>query len=85
MENIEVKIYLLIDPITEEIRYIGRTKNTLSIRLSGHLSKANSRVFKTHKDNWILNLKNKKLKPIIKLLKISNRLDRKLFRRTKFN
>jgi len=63
----EVKIYVLKNPESLEIRYIGRTKNPLKIRLSGHLSKAKKNKFKTHKDNWILSLKQK---PIIELIEI---------------
>lgn len=65
--NMEVKIYVLKDPDTLEIRYIGRTKNSLKVRLSGHLSKAKKGKFKTHKDNWITSLKTK---PIIELIEI---------------
>jgi hypothetical protein len=63
----EVKIYALKDPFTNEIRYLGRTKNSLKVRLNGHLSKAKQNKFKTYKDNWILSLN---LKPIIELLEI---------------
>ena len=63
----KVKIYVLKHPITKEIRYVGRTKNSLKIRLNGHLSKAKQNKFKTHKDNWILSLQTK---PIIELLEI---------------
>ena len=45
--NIEVKIYVLKDPNTDEIRYIGRTKNFLNRRLNGHLSKAKTNKFRT--------------------------------------
>lgn len=65
----EVKIYVLKDPLTNEIRYLGRTKNSLKIRLNGHFSKAKQNKFKTHKDNWILSLKTK---PVIELLEIVN-------------
>jgi predicted HTH domain antitoxin len=61
-----VTIYYLEDPITNEIRYIGRTKNDLKARLRGHLATAKKNKFKTKKDNWILKLYNLKLKPIIK-------------------
>ena len=37
--ELKVNIYVLIDPITCKIRYIGRTKNRLEIRLRGHMSK----------------------------------------------
>jgi len=63
----EVKIYTLRHPESLEIRYIGRTKNSLKTRLNGHLSKAKNNKFKTHKDNWLLSLD---CKPIIELLKI---------------
>jgi len=55
----EVKIYVLKDPMTNEIRYIGRTKNFLNKRLNGHLSKAKTNKIKTHKDNWLLSLSSK--------------------------
>lgn len=63
----EVKIYVLIDPITQKIRYIGRTKCSLNTRLNGHLSK--SKFKKNHKDCWIQNLLQKGLIPKIKLFK----------------
>lgn len=66
----EVKIYLLRDPQTQEIRYIGRTKNDLKIRLRGHISKAKKK--KTYKDCWITNLSNVNLKPSIELLTVVN-------------
>ena len=59
-------IYSLSCPITNDIKYIGVTKNTLKIRLYGHLhSKSNGL-----KAYWVLSLKKKKLKPKISLLEI---------------
>lgn len=63
----EVKIYVLIDPITSKIRYIGRTKCSLNTRLNGHLSK--SKLKNNHKDYWIQSLLRKGLIPKIKLFK----------------
>ena len=60
-----VTIYYLEDPITNEIRYIGRTKNNLKARLRGHLATAKKNKFKTKKDNWILSLYKQNLRPII--------------------
>ena len=58
-----VFIYTLEDPITNEIRYVGKTNN-LKVRYSNHLvEKA-----KCHRKNWIKSLKNKGLKPIMKVL-----------------
>lgn len=63
-----IKFYALIDPRNEEIRYIGRTGKSLSIRKSGHLclSKSNHN---SYKKNWIASLKKLGLKPLIRLIK----------------
>lgn len=60
-------IYTLSDPETNEIRYVGKTNN-ISQRYRAHLNKA--RKHQTHKKNWIESLKNKKLKPILKIIDI---------------
>ena len=54
-------IYKLIDPITNDIRYIGLTFNTLKQRLKSHLSDPGG----THKGNWIRKIKRNNLRPII--------------------
>lgn len=61
----KVNIYVLIDPTTSKIRYIGRTTNSLNTRLVGHISK--SKIGKTHKDFWIQKLLKSGHIPIIKL------------------
>lgn len=58
------KIYKLIDPETNEIRYIGRTIQTLLNRLKKHL-KADD---KSHRVNWIKSLSKKGLEPKIELI-----------------
>lgn len=70
----KVRIYCLYNPMTLEVRYIGRTKSELKVRLSQHISKArhakkyypNKNL--SHKENWILNLLKLGLKPKIRLL-----------------
>ena len=56
------------DPITDNIRYVGKTKNSLNERLRGHLK------LKTGVDNkhsrWISSLKILGLKPEIEILDI---------------
>ena len=59
----KVFIYVLECPITNEVRYIGKTINLLD-RLRGHIK--TSKKLKTHKDKWVNNLINEGLKPIIK-------------------
>lgn len=62
------KIYVLIDPITEKVRYVGYTNKTnLSRRLSSHLCEA-KRKNKCHRHYWINSLISKGKKPIIKLI-----------------
>lgn len=63
-----VNIYVLIDPLSCKIRYIGRTKNGLNTRLIGHLSKSKNK--QTHKDYWIQSILKVGLVPKIKLFKI---------------
>lgn len=61
---IKTKIYVLKDPRNDKIRYLGKTIKSLDKRLKEHCNiKNNSR-----KDNWIKQLKNNNLKPIIELL-----------------
>ena len=61
MEEIKYTIYKLIDPISNESRYIGLTFNDLKQRLKSHCSEKS----KSHKSNWINQLKSKGLKPLI--------------------
>lgn len=67
-----VKIYAIIHPITEEIKYIGKTVKPLGIRLSEHLFESKSATCKTHKHNWILKCINEGLRPKIILLEECN-------------
>lgn len=61
----KVFIYALIDPESQEVRYIGKTKNP-NRRISQHINEC-SRI-RTHKNNWILSLKNKSLRPIMTII-----------------
>jgi predicted GIY-YIG superfamily endonuclease len=54
-------IYVLLDPTTHEVRYIGKSKN-INKRLATHISA----LYKhTHKENWIRSLKLQHQTPII--------------------
>jgi hypothetical protein len=61
----KTNIYILIDPETLEIRYVGKA-NDINQRYRAHLNRA--RKHQTHKLNWINSLKKKKLKPIIEVI-----------------
>jgi len=54
-------IYILIDPRDNQVRYVGKTKSK-NRRYYQHMNEA-SKGTRTHKNNWLLSLKNKGLKP----------------------
>lgn len=60
-------IYILIDPETQQVRYVGKANN-VSQRYKAHLNRA--RKHQMHKLNWINSLKSKGLKPIIEVIDI---------------
>lgn len=66
------KIYVLIDPITNRIRYVGMTKLTLKHRLYLHL-KEKPKI--THKSHWIQSLKRNNKEPIIVQIDSSDNLE----------
>jgi group I intron endonuclease len=66
MDEFRYTIYKLIDPITNEIRYVGLTFNTLKQRLKSHCSEKS----KSHKSNWIQKLRSIGVKPIIESIEI---------------
>jgi hypothetical protein len=63
-------IYKLIDPITNEVRYIGQTDNPQR-RFNGHLSSSTnvkSSSYNTHKSCWIRKLVNSGYEPIMEIV-----------------
>lgn len=60
-------IYVLIDPQTKLVRYVGKANNVPQ-RYKAHLNIA--RKHQVHKLNWINSLKNKGLKPIIEIVDV---------------
>jgi hypothetical protein len=62
------RIYTLIDPRTDEIRYVGKTTRTLGQRLKAHLYQK-STGYKCH---WVQQLLDLGLKPICNLLEITD-------------
>ena len=60
-------IYVLIDPKTNEIRYVGKANN-VSERYKAHLNRA--RKHQVHKKNWLDKLKNDGLKPIVVVIDV---------------
>lgn len=58
-------IYTLSDPITNFVRYVGKTNNPKQ-RLASHICLSSNH--NTHKYNWIKSLKTNKLKPIMDII-----------------
>ena len=72
-------IYVLRCPVSNEVRYVGQTKMSLTKRLSGHIYDATKRNKKklNHKDNWILKLLSIGKRPIIESLESYNDVELK--------
>jgi hypothetical protein len=65
-----VKIYALIDPVTNEIKYIGQTHRKLETRLKEHIYDCIRRPRSSNKVKWINSLIVKNKLPSIELLEI---------------
>jgi len=63
----ETYIYALIDPISSQVRYVGKSNNPKQ-RFKAHLNKC--RKHQKHKSNWIEKLKILGLKPIFQIIDI---------------
>lgn len=75
------KIYSLIDPNTNKVRYIGFTELTLNKRLNYHLKEAkNPKSNPTHKINWLRKLlKENKIPLIILIEETENYIEKEIF------
>ena len=62
------KIYVLLHPITKEIKYVGKTERDINLRLSEHIKDVSCSKIKTYKKYWIRSLLNQGLKPEIKII-----------------
>lgn len=62
-----VYIYILIDPITNKIRYVGQS-TTPKVRYRDHINYAKRNNDNYHVYNWIRKLLNDNKKPILKII-----------------
>lgn len=60
-------LYALAEPDTGEIRYIGKTEDTVKRRLSKHMAPSSLRR-KCHRTDWISSLKKRGMKPALIVL-----------------
>jgi hypothetical protein len=69
-----IQIYTLSDPVTLEIRYIGKTVVPLKYRLSSHICES-KKYNNSYKNSWIRSLLIKNQSPIIELLDTYDKKD----------
>jgi hypothetical protein len=62
-----IYIYVLIDPITWEVRYVGKTKNPPK-RYDHHVSRKCNERYTGPKGDWIRELLDQGVKPIMDIL-----------------
>ena len=70
-------IYKLVDPTTNQIRYIGQTDN-IKRRYNDHISSSlnkNSSSYNTHKSSWVRKVVNNNLFPIIEVVEECDSLE----------
>jgi hypothetical protein len=67
----EYKIYTLNDPLTNEVKYVGRTIQKLSDRLRKHINIIYGKKGDTKRKNWFLELNNNNLIPTINLIDVA--------------
>jgi len=65
MIELVTHIYILKDPINNEVRYVGKSDNPKE-RFVDHIRK--SKYTKTYKNNWIQNLLKQEKKPILEII-----------------
>lgn len=70
--NPGINIYGLVDPRTNAVRYVGRTKQRLPMRLHQHIGNARRVKYQHARAKWIRELLEAGLKPLITLLEKTN-------------
>lgn len=71
-DELKIYIYTLTDPITKDIKYVGKTKN-LNYRFKKHINESKKK--RTYKEKWIDSLIIIGLLPIMDILDIVNEAD----------
>lgn len=64
---VHASIYVLIDPRTHEVRYVGKARDPL-IRWKGHLKPERRRDTETHRAKWIAQLRRQGYTPVLEVV-----------------
>lgn len=75
----KIYIYTLSDPITNEIRYVGKTIRKPEIRLKGHISRTKSSKDKYYSQSWIKSILDRNLKPRLDVIEETNDVSRETY------
>lgn len=72
-------IYGLVDPLTNQLRYIGKTIQDPYFRYASHISISKHNKKKDHTHCWIKSLLNNKLKPEIVIIQENTSIEDEIF------
>lgn len=64
-------IYILTDPISNDVRYVGKSINP-DVRVRKHISEAKTGKTNNHRINWIKSLLNQNLRPNMEIIDETN-------------
>lgn len=78
-ENKLIYIYTLSDPMTEEVRYVGKTIRNPKYRLNSHISVSKLNKKKDYCHSWIRSLLNKGQFPVLKIIEETFLLSRETY------
>jgi predicted GIY-YIG superfamily endonuclease len=59
-------LYLLLDPRTDEVRYVGITKHDINRRFASHIQDSYNKRHQSHRVRWLRSLREQGLKPAIR-------------------
>ena len=65
-----IQIYVLKDPRTLDVRYVGATSQKLNRRLTGHIGDVKLKNSNSYKINWIKELLKLNMRPIIESIEV---------------
>lgn len=75
----KIYIYTLSDPVTEEVRYVGKTIQNPNNRYWSHISQSKLNRKKDHTHCWIRSLLNKELQPILSIIEETFSIEREKY------
>ena len=75
----DIYIYTLSCPVSNEVRYVGKTIQVPKKRLNNHLSAARTNRYDAYCQRWIRSLLNKNLTPIMTIIETTHDVTRERY------